>query len=182
MRYDFSVMSPKTLLIAAVAAAAVVLLTYLLSQPLLPLEKPFRIPSATPPPWGDPPLPTPTSAGSTGSPQASPGQPTPTPPPSPSPTATPESKTYHIIMDKKGFTPSELTVKIGDTVVFDNKDAREHWPASDLHPTHLLCLGFGSQGGIAPGASYAYTFTEAKTCTMHDHLAPGLKGEIRVLP
>lgn len=162
-------MNAKTVLIAAVAVAAVLLLTYLLSQPILPLEKPLRIPPPATPTGSTTPAPTPTSA------QTSPS-------PTPSPTSAPEGATYHIIMDKKGFTPAKRTIKTGDTVIFDNKDTRPHWPASDLHPTHLLCLGFDSQGGIAPGASYAYTFTEAKTCTMHDHLNPGLKGEIIVSP
>lgn len=163
MRYNLSIMSKKTVLIAAVVVAAFILFSYLLSQPLLPLEKPFRI--------SPPPLPT-------GSASPAPTSPSPTP----SPTGAPQGATHHIIMDAKGFTPASITIKVGDTVIFDNKDTREHWPASGLHPTHLLCLGFDSQGGIAPGASYAYTFTEAKTCPMHDHLSPKTAGEITVEP
>ena len=156
-------MSKKTLLIAAVVLLALLALAYLLSQPLLPLDKPFRLPTATPPE-------APTAVPSTS-----------TSPP-PSSTGAPRGATYHIRMDGKGFTPATITINVGDTIIFDNADTRDRWPASDLHPTHLLCLGFDPQSEIAPGASYAYTFTEAKTCTMHDHLVPKLIGSITVEP
>lgn len=158
-------MNTKTVLIAAVAVAAFLVLTYLLSQPILPLEKPLRIPPPATPTSSETPTPTPAS-----------------PSPTPSPTGAPRGATYHIIMDSKGFTPARITIKAGDTVIFDNRDTRERWPASGLHPTHLLCLGFDSQGGIAPGASYAYTFTEVKTCPVHDHLSPKFTGAITVEP
>src|SRR3972149_5818942 len=46
-----------------------------------------------------------------------------------------------------GFIPSSLTIKAGETVTFVNKDTKAHWPASAMHPTHLLypesggCIG-----------------------------------------
>ncbi|OHA09282.1 MAG: hypothetical protein A3B37_03900 [Candidatus Sungbacteria bacterium RIFCSPLOWO2_01_FULL_59_16] len=158
-------MNKNILLITIVAVAAIAIVSYLLSQPLLPLEKPLPIPPATPPSDSETPAPTP-----------------PSPTPTPSPTGAPQGKIYRIIMDNKGFTPTRITVKAGDTVVFDNRDTRDRWPASDLHPTHLLCLGFDAQGGIAPGSSYAYAFPEATTCTLHDHLFPKFVGAITVEP
>lgn len=79
-----------------------------------------------------------------------------------------------------GFSPAETTVKAGDTVKFVNKDAKNHWPASGVHPTHQLCPGFDAIGGVKPGESYSFTFTEKKECPIHDHLNPATRGKIIV--
>lgn len=107
------------------------------------------------------------------------------PPPAPiSPSAeTPAlgaAKTYTILMTPGGFSPAELSVKVGDTVVFKNDDARDRWPASAMHPTHQVCAGFDAIGGVKSGESYSRTFTEAKVCPFHDHLLPKLFGKITV--
>jgi plastocyanin len=108
--------------------------------------------------------------------------------PSPAPAATPpageanrrQPQTHTVSMNAAGFNPSNLTIKIGDTVVFKNDDTRQHWPASGMHPTHLLCLGFDALRPMASGETYARTFTAAKECPMHDHLIPSLRGKIIV--
>ncbi len=87
-----------------------------------------------------------------------------------------------------GFYPSELKIKAGETVVFVNKDSKEHWPASDVHPTHTKypesggCIGsaFDSCKGLKQEESYSFTFKEKGTWYYHDHLNPGLKGKIVV--
>lgn len=86
------------------------------------------------------------------------------------------------MMDANGFTPSALSIRVGDTVVFKNDDTRTRWPASGVHPTHLLCPGFDALAPMANGAMYSRTFTEAKDCPMHDHLIPSLRGKITVTP
>ena len=109
------------------------------------------------------------------------GIPTPTPtPPARLPDGQAAGATHTIVMNANGFSPSNLTVKVGDTVVFDNRDTRSRWPASGVHPTHLLCPGFDALGPLAPGETYSHTFTLAKDCPMHDHLMPTLKGTITV--
>lgn len=85
-----------------------------------------------------------------------------------------------IEMTPAGFSPSNVTIKVGDTVKFVNKDTRGRWPASGMHPSHLICPGFDSLGLIAPGEAYSHTFTEAKECPMHDHKISGLFGKIMV--
>lgn len=98
----------------------------------------------------------------------------------PPPTATGEIR--HISMSDAGFSPDTLTIKVGDTVVFINDDSRDRWPASDIHPTHLLCPGFDALEPMEPGETYSHTFTKAETCPMHDHLVPRLKGSIMIEP
>ena len=95
--------------------------------------------------------------------------------------ATMENKDVVVIeMTSDGFSPPASTIKAGTTVKFVNKDTVPRWPASGMHPTHQLCPGFDSRNGIAPGESYVFTFNEAKTCPMHDHLNPRMRGSITV--
>ena len=79
-----------------------------------------------------------------------------------------------------GFSPANVTVSRGATVRFVNKDAVAHWPASGVHPAHLMCSGFDSLKGLSKGESYEFTFNTAKTCPMHDHLNPALRGSVVV--
>jgi len=89
-----------------------------------------------------------------------------------------DSKQHNIEITASGFFPANLNIKAGDTVVFTNRDSVKHWPASGVHPSHLLCAGFDSLKGLGKGETYSFTFKEAKECPMHDHLNPTLKGKI----
>lgn len=103
-------------------------------------------------------------------------------------------KTHVIEMTAAGFTPANLTIKKGDMVQFVNKDARNWWPASAVHPTHAVYSGtslsehcsdgandaFDACQGIAPGASWSFTFDKAGTWGYHDHLRSSVRGTIIV--
>ena len=100
-------------------------------------------------------------------------------------TETPEmvvggGKEFLVEMNASGFSPPAFTIKAWDTVKFVNKDARDRWPASGMHPTHQLCPGFDSLKPMKTGEEYSFTFTEKKECPMHDHLIPSLRGKITV--
>lgn len=82
---------------------------------------------------------------------------------------------------KEGFLPNDLTISVGTTVLFVNKDSVPHWPASGVHPTHEICKGFDALAPVASGGSYSHTFKEAKVCPMHDHINPSIKGKITVV-
>lgn len=79
-----------------------------------------------------------------------------------------------------GFEPSSLTIPLGTKVHFVNNDSVPHWPASGVHPTHQICPGFDSLRLVQPGEEYSFTFTQKKTCPMHDHLNPALRGSVEV--
>ena len=85
-----------------------------------------------------------------------------------------------ISMTSNGFEPNTVTIKAGETVTFVNNDSIERWPASAFHPTHQELPGFDAIGGVAPGASYSFTFTEVGTWKFHDHLNPSVFGAITV--
>ena len=121
--------------------------------------------------------------------------PTPTPQtPTPPPTTTPPggtgvnvdgsvtvgAKTVDVSITASGFSPSQVTIKAGDTVKFTNKDTRKRWPASGAHPTHLICPGFDAVGGIDTNETYSFKFEKKGECPMHDHLIPTHTGKITV--
>lgn len=86
-----------------------------------------------------------------------------------------------IIMTAQGFEPNELHIAKNTVVAFINTDTQERWPASDIHPTHLLYPEFDSRSPIASGQSWQMTFRKAGTYKFHDHLFPHSRGSIQVL-
>lgn len=95
-----------------------------------------------------------------------------------------------------GFEPATLTVKVGDTVVWQNDTTRGVWPASAVHPSHTAYDGtsldehcpntsgtaFDSCGAVAAGASWGFTFNKAGTWGYHDHLDALVRGTVVVEP
>ena len=87
-----------------------------------------------------------------------------------------------IEITSSGFNPPELTINAGETVTFINKDTEPHWPASAMHPTHLLypetggCIGskFDACKELAQGETFSFAFNEIGTWKYHDHLKPGV--------
>jgi plastocyanin len=80
--------------------------------------------------------------------------------------------THTVTIDASSYQPATLTVRVGDSIVWVNKDLLVH--TATTQPG-----GFDSQA-IAPGKSWKYTAkTEgeiAYSCTFH----PAMKGTIRV--
>lgn len=95
-------------------------------------------------------------------PKGIPAEPTPTP-------ATSTSNTVAVAMDNYTYVPSPLTVNVGTTVIWTNKDDEDHTVTSADNPKVL------DSPKIAKGTSYQFTFTQAGTfnyiCTIHDHMS-----------
>ena len=93
-----------------------------------------------------------------------------------------------------GFSPKEITIFEGETVMFKNESAREMWPATAIHPTHtiypgssiLKCGGaekiriFDSCQAVAQGESWSFVFGEVGSWRYHDHLQTRQTGKIIV--
>jgi len=93
------------------------------------------------------------------------------------------------------YVPMEVTIKQGETITFINKGKNDHWPASNIHPTHTIYPGsdirkcgtieekniFDACSGIKPGASYSFKFDQIGSWRFHDHLYPELHGTIIVV-
>ena len=107
------------------------------------------------------------------------------------------NKQYRVLQDfsvitvsKDGYSPPELTISLGTTVIWKNNDTRLHWPASNFHPTHTLypetgeddCLGssFDACRGLTQGETYTFTFEYSGSWAYHDHLFPSVGGVVYV--
>ncbi len=90
--------------------------------------------------------------------------------PTSQPSPTPASGQNEIQIVPSGFLPANITIKLGDTVTFVNKDTKNHQPASAPHPAHTDYPEFDPKNPIEPGQSWSFTFNKAGTWKFHDHL------------
>jgi len=92
---------------------------------------------------------------------------------------------------ENGFTPDNLTIKVGETVKFVNKSSAEMWVASAKHPDHVVYSGTTLEehcpdtAGVAfdqcqAGAEYSFTFTKAGTWAYHNHMNAKMYGKVTV--
>jgi plastocyanin len=85
-----------------------------------------------------------------------------------------------VTLSKDGFSPDELSIKTGDTVTFRSVTGDLYWPASNLHPSHLVYPEFDPEEPVEPDAVWSFTFVKAGEWKYHDHLAPYFTGVITV--
>jgi plastocyanin len=83
-------------------------------------------------------------------------------------------------IEAAGFVPATVTIRQGDTVVFENRGSSARWPASNIHPTHHIYPDFDPRAPVAPGQRWAFTFDRPGTWNYHDHLAPDVAGSVVV--
>lgn len=96
------------------------------------------------------------------------------------PTTQTSPQTYTVTYTSSGFTPSTITIKAGDTIIFKNNSNKDVWPASDPHPTHTDYPGFDPGQAIPPGGQWSFKFTKVGTWGYHNHLQPGQTGTVVV--
>lgn len=85
-----------------------------------------------------------------------------------------------VTLTREGFSPSEITIKKGQTILFKTTTGNLYWPASNLHPSHLLYSEFDPQGPISPGDTWSFVFDKVGEWKFHDHLSPYFTGTITV--
>lgn len=88
-----------------------------------------------------------------------------------------ENVEHKIVYTGSVFDPEELTVNLGDKVIFINNGDENMQVASDDHPAHTDLEDFES-GILEPGDEYSYVFDEAGTWGYHDHLNPSNTGTV----
>ncbi|MEM7824051.1 MAG: DUF4382 domain-containing protein [Candidatus Aenigmatarchaeota archaeon] len=69
------------------------------------------------------------------------------------------SRTAQVDIRNYAFIPNEITIAVGDTVVWTNKDNAQHTVTSDI--------GLFDSGLLSKDVSWNYTFTEAGNYTYH---------------
>ena len=85
-----------------------------------------------------------------------------------------------ITLNNDSFTPATTTIKQCTKVTFQIEGGRAHWPASDLHPTHLIYPEFDPQKPINSGNSWSFIFDKVGKWRCHDHLHPQVRCIIEV--
>lgn len=86
-----------------------------------------------------------------------------------------------IVLKEEGFVPGSIVIAPGDTVVFSTELDRFFWPASDLHPTHLLYSAFDPQEPLARDETWNFRFEKEGVWKYHDHLSPYYTGTVEVI-
>lgn len=83
-----------------------------------------------------------------------------------------EAATIEITIEKMAFAPGEITAKVGDTVLWVNKDAFVH-TATAKGAWEIM---------LAPGKSGSVVISKAGTIDYICRLHPNMKGRITVTP
>lgn len=85
-----------------------------------------------------------------------------------------------ITITEDGYSPENIEVEQGTTVVFENESGPDRWPASNDHPTHLKYPEFDPKQAISAGDSWEFRFDQIGEWGYHDHLRPEIVGTIFV--
>lgn len=91
-----------------------------------------------------------------------------------------DTAVQEIVYDGAKFTPSSLTIKKGDIVIFKNEGEKGFWPASGPHPQHTNYPEFDAKASVAPGKSFQFKFEKVGSWPFHDHLNSSAYGNIKV--
>lgn len=90
------------------------------------------------------------------------------------------SQTVIIEMTEEGFSPQSVTLDESSAVIFINKDTKDRWPASNIHPTHELYPEFDPKKPIRIGESWPFKVQRKGEWKFHDHLIPHFRGVMKV--
>ena len=122
-----------------------------------------------------------TAACSGGGPTTTPSSPSPPPVSNPSPSP-PIASTPTVTITPNGMIPLDITIDVGQRVLFVNADVRSHDIVGGVDPSHPECPEIQRAGFLLVGQSRETgTFTSARKCEYHDHTelsVPAFQGRI----
>ncbi len=91
------------------------------------------------------------------------------------------TKEIRVSYGTQGFSPKTITIKKGETVIFENKTGKNASVASDPHPTHTLYPEFDQYKTDQRGKTeFRFTFEKVGTWKYHDHLSSSITGTVIV--
>ena len=83
-----------------------------------------------------------------------------------------KAQKHSVTIKGMAFSPSSVKVKVGDTVVWSNKDDQDH--------TVVAKDGSFNSGNLKPGDSFSHKFSKAGTFSYACGLHPRMKGSVGV--
>lgn len=86
---------------------------------------------------------------------------------------------FKIAITDTGYSPSLLSIKVGDTITWTSSAAKPSNVSSDPHPSHTDYAPL-NLGMFKPGESQTLTFDKAGTYKYHNHLNSTQTGTIIV--
>lgn len=93
---------------------------------------------------------------------------------------TPASSTLIVTFTDKGFSPTSLTIKKGQTVTFVNNSSGKMWVAANPFPTSSEYPAFNEKSGVSNGSSWSFTFDKTGVWFYHNHYSPAQGAKIVV--
>ena len=91
-----------------------------------------------------------------------------------------QTQTVEVTFNGTTFSPSTVTIKVGDTVKFTNTSTVSMWVASNSHPSHTDYPGFDEGTAAVSGGGYSFKFTKTGTWSYHNHVSPNQGGQVIV--
>lgn len=101
-----------------------------------------------------------------------PSSPAVNPSPTPTPTPNPAPVIRNVAIQNFAFSPTSITIKKGDTVVWTNKDSVTH--------NVIGSSGGPSSSSIGAGETYSFTFNNVGTFSYHCSIHPSMVGTVVV--
>ena len=86
---------------------------------------------------------------------------------------------HTVVLTNSGFSPENISVKMGEAILWTNESGRKATVDSDFHPSHLEYPPL-NLGTFEVGESVSLVFDEVGTFTYHNHLQPSHTGEVTV--
>ncbi|MEK7601995.1 MAG: plastocyanin/azurin family copper-binding protein [Patescibacteria group bacterium] len=100
-------------------------------------------------------------------------------------------KPVTVTYDGTNFSPTSVSIKVGDTVTFVNSSNQPMWVASDVHPAHTGYSGTSKSqhcpdttgtafDQCSVGSSYTFTFGKTGSWKYHNHASASAVGTVSV--
>jgi len=85
-----------------------------------------------------------------------------------------------IVLTDEGYRPRNVLIDVGTRVTFSTTRNNNHWPASNLHPSHEIYSEFDPKRPLGPSEEWTFIFNKKGEWGMHDHIRSYYTGVIYV--
>jgi len=86
-----------------------------------------------------------------------------------------------VVLTDAGYEPRHFKIKGGTKVIFSTTRAGQHWPASNLHPSHDIYSEFDPERPLESNEEWSFVFEKEGVWGFHDHVRSYYTGIIYVV-